>query len=126
MPASDEQMIASVEAYIENFNKGDFQAIAGLYAADATVEDPIGTPVKDGNDAIRDFYEGAVQTGSQLALAGPVRVAGKEVAFAFVVSVDTPDAKMTIDVIDTMAFDDDGKISKMRAYWGEKNVSVIS
>ena len=44
LPSADE-MTAVVHAYVAAFAKGDAAAAADLFADDATVEDPVGTPM---------------------------------------------------------------------------------
>ncbi len=68
---STDKMIAAVEGYIEHFNAQDHNAIAQLYAESATVEDPVGTPIKNGREEIRTFYEKAVSSGAKLKLTSP-------------------------------------------------------
>ena len=63
-------MAASVQAYIDLFNVADAQGIADLYADDATVEDPVGTPLKEGKAAILEFYTMAVKNGAVLKKEG--------------------------------------------------------
>ena len=67
-----DEMTAVVHAYIESFNNGDAQAALALYAPDAQVEDPVGTPVKTGSAAILEFYQHSMATGAKLTLEGPV------------------------------------------------------
>ena len=50
-----EHMKEAVEAYIRLFNAQDADGIADLYADDATVIDPMGTPPKQGREAIHTF-----------------------------------------------------------------------
>jgi steroid delta-isomerase len=103
--------------YVELVSAGDADAVAALYARDATVEDPIGTPLKRGRDAIRAFY---ASTGgaAKLELTGPVRVCGREAAAPMVAKLKGLDGKHAyIDIIDFMTFDDDGLITSMRAFW---------
>ena len=38
----------AMRAYIDAFNSGSAEAVAALYAENATVEDPVGTPVRQG------------------------------------------------------------------------------
>jgi steroid delta-isomerase len=123
---SHEQMIATVHAYVDAFANEDSDAIAQLYAADATVEDPIGTPLRCGIDAIRDFYKMSVGTGAKLALDGPVRTAGNIAAFAFSVHVTLDGSPCRIDVIDTFNFNSNGKITAMKAFWGPLNVHQLA
>ena len=132
----NEKMKQAVQAYFDNFNAQDAEAIANLYADDATVEDPVGTPHKNGKDEILAFYKTAVKNGATLSQQGQTRIAGNVAAFAFgvtvggagmtdvdkAVDVDLPPGSMTIHVIDTFTFNEDGKVTEMRAFWGPTNI----
>jgi len=134
-----QQMKDAVQAYFDLFNAQDAQGIANLYAEDAMVTDPVGTPAKDGKEAILAFYTMAVKNGARLKQNGPTRIAGNSAAFAFTVSVgamtdvdgdvavavDLPKGGMTIDVIDTFQFNEDGKVTEMKAYWGPLNITQV-
>jgi steroid Delta-isomerase len=123
---SHEQMVAVVQAYVDAFANADSDAITQLYAADATVEDPIGAPLRHGTKAIHDFYQMSVATGAKLTLDGPVRTAGNIAAFAFSVHVTLDGSPCRIDVIDTFDFNSDGKITAMKACWGSRNVHQLA
>ncbi|MCA0209934.1 MAG: nuclear transport factor 2 family protein [Proteobacteria bacterium] len=123
MPSHDD-MVRAVERYVEAFDKGDAAMASGLYADDATVEDPIGTPIHQGRDAIHAFYTMSMQAGAKLRLDGPVRTGGDYAAFAFTVLVDFGGAK-EIEVIDTFKFDAEGKVTEMRAFWGPANMRAV-
>lgn len=132
-----ENMKAAVQAYFDLFNAQDAQGIADLYAENATVTDPVGTPMKEGKEAILAFYTMAVKNGARLEQHGPTRITGNCAAFAFTVSVgamtnvdgdvavavELPKGGMTIDVIDTFQFDEAGKVTEMKAYWGPSNIT---
>ena len=122
MMPSHEQMVATIRAYVEGFARQDVEAIVRLYAPDATVEDPVGSPPLAGVEAIRTFYSMAVQTGAKLTLSGPVRTAANSAAFAFSVHVAAAEPPRRIDVIDTFTFNSNGQIGAMRAFWGPENV----
>jgi len=111
---STEDITATCERYVALVAKGDPQSIVGLFAADATVEDPVGTEPKAGTDAIRAFYEEVIANPVDARLSGPVRVAGNEAAFPFEVHLG-PD--FVLPIIDVMTFADDGKITSMRAFF---------
>ncbi|MGH8457655.1 MAG: nuclear transport factor 2 family protein, partial [Stenotrophobium sp.] len=66
--SKEKTMKAAMQAYIDLFNRSDADGIAALYADDATVEDPVGSPLKVGKAAITDFYRMAIKTGAKLAL----------------------------------------------------------
>jgi steroid delta-isomerase len=121
MPSA-EAMIAAVHAYVDAFACGDAGAAAALFADDASVEDPVGTPQRVGKAAITDFYRSAMETGAKLELTGPVRTAADYAAFAFEVTLDWRGQRQRIDVIDIFRFDGDGKISEMRAFFGSHNM----
>ena len=76
-------MKGAMQAYIDCFNRKDPEAIAALYADDATVEDPVGSPLKKGKAEVAAFYKMAVATGAKLKLAAPIRAShGNSAAMA--------------------------------------------
>ena len=119
--SSHADKVRAVEAYIAAFSRGDAEAVVALFAEDATVEDPIGSPAHKGRDAIRAFYVASMATGAKLTLEGPVRTAADYAAFAFSVSLNYGGEKR-VDVIDTFRFDEAGKVIEMRAYFGPDNM----
>lgn len=121
MPSA-EAMVAAVHAYIAGFASGEPAAIAALFADDATVEDPVGTPIKQGKAEILEFYTGSMATGAKLELLGEPRCAGDTVAFPFAVKLEWGGQKSVIEVIDTFRLDEHGKIAEMRAFWGPANM----
>jgi steroid delta-isomerase len=97
--------------------------VVALFADGATVEDPVGTEVRSTPEAIREFYsalEGLEQEGRLLT----ARVAGGQAAFQFELSTRAGDKTYTLSPIDVMTFDDDGRITSMRAFWGNGDLVV--
>jgi steroid Delta-isomerase len=123
MPTTD-QMRAAVHGYVAAFAAGDAEAAVALFAEDATVEDPIGTPIKRGHDEIRAFYQFSMSTGAKLELLGEPRCAADYVAFPFAVKLHFNGVDQAIEVIDTFRINEDGKITEMRAYWGPENMKA--
>jgi len=121
--ATPEQMAAAVHGYVAAFDKGDPEAVVALFAPDATVEDPVGTEAKVGHSAIREFYTASMATGAKLQLEGPIRLATDYAAFAFRVELTMGGKLLTVDVIDTFKFNDEGKVVEMRAYFGPTNMA---
>lgn len=113
------EKIKVVEKYVEAFATSDMNLIREIYADDARVEDPVGTPVHEGIDAVCTFYEGALASGARLTLTGKPCCAGNAVAFTFQVIMPG----MTIDIIDVFEFDQHGKVNSMKAYWGQESVN---
>ena len=120
MPSADE--IRNVmERYVQLMCDSDADAIMELYADDATVEDPVGGQVLQGREALHGFYAGA-SPNLQVELTGPVRVAGKECAAPMLAELTMNEQKLYIDVIDVMTFNEDGKITGMRAFWNPQEM----
>ena len=113
-----QRMQAAVHEYVRALNAGDLDAIVALYADEATVEDPVGSAPKCGREAIRAFYAGSVVLKLDVAMEGELRCVGHECAFAFAVSFTHEGRRTTIRPIDTMRFDDAGRIVQMRAFFG--------
>jgi steroid delta-isomerase len=112
-------MTAAVEAYVQAFADHDADAICALYAEDATVEDPVGTPPHEGLAAIRRFYARIMdEGGARLELQPPVRTSESTAAFAFSSYLTRNGVRQRIDVIDIFEFDARGKVRSMRAHWG--------
>jgi steroid delta-isomerase len=105
------------DRYPEMVTKGDVDGIVALYADDATIEDPIGSPVHRGTEAIRKFYQGATAAKVNMKRAGSVHVAGREAATPLKVLIGPEGQQQVIDIISVMAFREDGKIASMRAFW---------
>lgn len=125
MPSNDE-MKAAMRAYIERINAVDLEGVLALFALDATVEDPVGAGVHQGADALRAFYSLALANNAKLFLTGPQVGSSSDYAvMPLRVEVSIPDTPvMQIDVIETMRFDDAGKVIEMRAYWGQEDMRV--
>jgi steroid delta-isomerase len=116
---SQEVMKAAMQAYIDAFNSGSAAAVAALYAADATVEDPVGSPVKHGLAQIQAFYTHSIATGAKLALDVPVRGShANAAAMAFTARI----GPVSVRVIDIMTFDEAGKFTSMKAYFGPGDI----
>lgn len=114
-------MIAMVHKYVEAFDKQDMDIIREIYAADAKVEDPVGTDLHVGIDAVCAFYEGALSSGAKLSLSGEPRCSGNAVAFPFQVKMPG----IAIDIIDVFEFNDEGKVNSMKAYWSDGNMKSV-
>jgi steroid delta-isomerase len=128
--SKEQQMKSAMQAYIDTFNRADAAGIADLYSEDATVEDPVGSAIKKGKAEIAAFYQFAVSTGAKLKLAAPIRGShGNSAAMAFDVELNMPQgngvARSVIRVIDVMTFNDSGKFTSMRAFWGPGDMEVL-
>lgn len=119
-----EHMEAAAHRYLQALNQGDVEAVMGLYADDATVEDPVGSELKVGSEVIRAFYTGSLGLNLSAALEGPVRVAGCEATFPFSISYVYEGKRTIIHAIDLFRFNEAGKIVSMRAFFGPANIEA--
>lgn len=123
---TERQMKQAMQAYIDAFNRVDAASLVALYAEDATVEDPVGSPVMQGREAIEKFYIAAIATGAKLKLAAPIRGShGDCAAMAFDVELKMPRGQALIRVIDVMSFDAAGRFASMRAFWGPGDMEIL-
>jgi steroid delta-isomerase len=123
MPGA-EQIKQTVNRYLELVAKGSADDLTAMYAENATVEDPVGSDVRHGRDAIREFYK-VVENIDAVTELDAVRVAGNEAAFLWRLIAKVGDRPMKTEPISVMAFDDDGRIAAMRAYWSPENVTQL-
>ena len=119
MPADAATIRSAVDAYCAAFTNGDRAAYVGLFADDAWIEDPVGSPRLEGPDGIGGFFDqsSAMADSIELRLTGPVRVAAGECAFPMQARPNIGGDTYCVDIIDVMTFDDTGKITTMRAFW---------
>jgi len=113
------------ETYLNALVDDDVDTIVSLYASDATVEDPVGSEVLVGEEAIRGFYTGAVGGIAAAQLSGPPRLAGNEIAFPFTLVAGAPGRQIEMNIIDVFVVNDEGKVSSMRAFWGAENMKKL-
>ena len=124
MPSA-ELIKQTVNRYLELVGAAQTDAIADLYTDDATVEDPVGGEVHIGRQAIRGFYVGVLGARSETNVV-TLRVLGHEAAYFWSMTVDLGEgAKIRIEIISVMTFDDEGRITSMKAYWGPENVTQL-
>jgi steroid delta-isomerase len=118
-------MVSVVHSYIEGFDRCDSEALAQLFADDATVEDPVGSTPLLGRAAIREFYVRMAANKAKLTLAGPIRTAANCAAFPFECRFIFKGAYCRFDIIDVFRFDEYGKIKGMQAFYGPANIHKI-
>lgn len=118
MPDAD-AIRATIAQYQERFSEADREGWLELFAPDATMEDPVGSPVKHGLEEIGAFFDQSHGMADTLRLqaTGPVRVAGDEAAFPMQARPRMGGEEFVVDIIDVMRFDDEARITSMRAFW---------
>lgn len=124
---TETQMKFAMEQYIKGFNQKDADLLISLFADEAKIEDPVGGGrFVEGKAAITDFYQQAVTMVDKLELVAPVRGShGNSAAMAFRIYMELEGKKITIDCIDVMTFNDEGKIADMKAYHGPRGMTDL-
>jgi steroid Delta-isomerase len=121
-PATIEQ---TIERYQAAFSAGDRAGWLGLFADDATLEDPVGTPVRQGREAIGEFFDQMQSMVDRIEMEGCVtQVCGHEAAFHVTIRAITDQTTLRMDAIDVMTFDDDARITSMRAFFDPTKARV--
>ena len=120
---SQEAIAQTVNRYLELVAKGTAEHVLTLYAADATIEDPIGSDLRRGHDAIREFYAGFQDAQKETELA-ELRIARNEAAFLWHLTLDAGGTRTRISPISMMAFDEEARITSMRAFWSPSDVQI--
>ncbi len=119
MTADATTIRATVERYCAAFSARDRDAYVALFVDDAWIEDPVGTPRRDGHAGIGAFFDesSGMADAIELRQTGPVRVAAGEAAFPMQARPTIGGSTFVVDIIDVMTFADDGRITTMRAFW---------
>ena len=121
---SEAAMKRALQAYVDGLNAGDADAVIALFADDAVIEDPVGTPPKRGRE-IEQWFRRAVEMRARLALAAPIRGShGRAAAMAFTVTTTFEGRVRVTRSIDAVHFDDAGRIVRLEGYWGPGDVEV--
>lgn len=123
--ALSDKIAAAVQAYLDGLNTGTAEQIADLYAEGATVEDPIGAPLRTTRDELVEFYGIITGMPHREATLAWTRIAGDTAVFEFTLVTGTDDAKFKITPVDIMVFDEDGKVKSMRAVWNPTDLEQI-
>ena len=125
MPTPDE-IRATIDQYVARFSAGDTAGWVALFADDARQEDPVGAPVNVGHDAIRAFFETTLTLGGpQLSFVRePVIVGNEAMVFIQAIAGEGPTAAVVPFICDHMVFDDDARITSLRAFWDPASMTI--
>lgn len=127
MPSASEQKEAItkvVNRYLELVARGSADDISALYAEDATIEDPVGSDVRRGPAAVHEFYAAIENLDKETELVS-LKVAANQAAFLWRLRLTTGDSRSQVEPISVMTFNDDAKITTMRAYWSPADTTVL-
>lgn len=122
---SQAAMKSALQAYVDAMNRGDVAGLLALFAPDATIEDPVGTPARGGAE-LAGWFWASVAVGASLRIAAPSRGSwANEAALIFEVEYNADGRRLRVHTLDVCTFDTDGRITQMRAFWGPEDVEDI-
>ena len=111
-------IVAAVESYLASYTANDLAGRALLFAQDVVAEEPVGTAPMRGLDALKAFWKGSLDAGWRCTNT-PQRIVvnGNEacVLFRSELAMEGQGA-VTLEVFETLVFDDTGLICALRAY----------
>lgn len=117
MPTA-EQIHATIDAYVDAYCRNDKAAFLAVWAEGGELEDPVGTPVHVGAEALGAFWDTTRELVDRIELVpDEVFVCADQAAMVFTILARMGDGGMRMRAVDVFRIDDDGKIAGMRAYW---------
>jgi steroid delta-isomerase len=130
---TEEHMRKAVEGYIANLNQPDPEYSDTYLALPRGGQDPVGTrPI-----TLRGDTEDLMAEMGQLLdvpftalkaemTAPPTFSMSNKAAFSFRLWAEVDGRRLTIDIIEVVTFNADGKIGEQLAYWGPDNVTILN
>jgi len=110
---------ALVAEYLEKHGTNDLEGVIRLFEEDATVEDPVGSPIHEGIEAVRAFYGATHANNGPMTIEriGSVLVGGDEIAVHIRAGLDKPGSPPAMDVIYVIRIGASGRIASLRAWF---------
>ena len=130
MAATATQVREVIGKYMQAWATGDKALLLGIFAPDASWEDPVGTPAFVGHEGIGKFWDFAHMGAEQGRTIQPrieqIIANGNEGILRFTMQVRVPAENKGLDlaVVDHFELNDAGLIRRARAFWDEGCVSV--
>jgi thiamine-phosphate diphosphorylase len=116
-----------VERYVALFNAGQREEWIALFAEHAAQHDPVGEPPRRGHAEIADWWERAVAPYDAIIIE-PKRISanGNEAALAWRIIEQQEGKRRMFEGIDIIAFDINGLIIEVRAYWDRSSLPAFT
>jgi steroid delta-isomerase len=115
----------ALREYMRCWADDDREGWLSLFAAEATLEDPVGAPVIKGAEAIAAFWDRIHQGDMDMRCElDRIVVCGDEALMIFCVITSGAGVEMRVQIADLFTFDDLGKITTMRAFWDQGCMSM--
>jgi steroid delta-isomerase len=125
--ADQDTLRRTIETYMARFSAEDREGWLDLFDHEAWIEDPVGTPRRNGRQEIGEFWDEthSVPDKVELVPLGITTVIGNEGVFTMQARATLGDAVYGLDIIDLMTFDDAGKIVAMRAFFDQTTMAPL-
>ena len=124
--ATKEQVRQTLEDYIRAWRDNDKALLLSLFAPDAILEDPVGTPPFTGHEGIGRFWDFAHMDKSRQIepKLQEIRPAEGRGILSFTMEVRIPEQNKGLDlsIIEFVEFDEEGRIRHLRAFWDETSI----
>jgi steroid delta-isomerase len=130
---TEEHMRKAMQGYIDNIGPTPLPGFAENYlAAVRTGQDPVGTaPLNMGADPANPL--GGLEKlldvpfkPQRAELLSPISFSlSNKAAMSFRLFAEVDGRNLSIDIIDVMTFDENGKICDFMAYWGQENITLL-
>jgi steroid delta-isomerase len=113
-----------VRAYFDGIVASDVDALLGLFAADAVMSDPVGTPEHLGHEGVARFHKGLHRAWTDLAMTvDEVFVRGTTAAVRWSAKgTSTTGKEIAFDGIDVIHANEAGRIARLEGYWDLEGV----
>lgn len=107
-----------VRAYLDSYANADIAGRVTLFAENVVAEEPVGHPPIVGRDALVAFWEGSRDGGWTVTnTLKKLVVNGNEAVVVFQSTLSVPDqGSATVDIYETLEFNDEGLIKRLRAF----------
>ena len=117
-----EVMRSGLLRYLQLVEENDVEGVLDLFADSVSVEDPVGGPPGThvvGIEEVSSFFrKGFARSHPCPTRTGPVvTTGGNEAAVPFTLRLEISDRTQELDVVDVMQFDEEGRITSLRAFW---------
>jgi len=126
MSATAEQVRQVLQDYIRAWTIKDKALLLSLFAEDAVLEDPVGTPPFRGHEGIGKFWDFALSDSSRQITPRleEIRACGNQGILRFTMQVRLPDERkgLNLSIIEHAQLNDAGKLIHLRAFWDESSV----
>lgn len=110
---------ATIDAYLASFPAADRAAYVGAFAEDGWLEDPVGSPRREGHEGIGAFWDESHALADELDLVplGFRVVIGDEAVVTLQARPVIGGQRYALDIVDHLTFDDRGRIVGLRAFF---------